>query len=36
MSLRSTGFGVQAMPAHPGDLVLFVPLLERLPADLTT
>jgi aminoglycoside phosphotransferase (APT) family kinase protein len=34
MSLRSAAFGLQELPADPNDLVMFVPLLERLLADL--
>jgi len=34
MSLRGIAFGQLEQPANPDDLVMFVPLLERLLADL--
>jgi len=34
MSLRSAAFGVQELPDNPDDMIMFVPLLERLLAEL--
>ena len=34
MSLRSHAFGVQPVPDDPDDLIMFVPLLDRLLQDL--
>ena len=34
MSLRSAVFGVSPLPENPDDMIMFVPLLERLLAEL--
>jgi len=34
MSLRSSAFGISPLPENPDDLIMFVPLLERLLAEL--